>query len=109
MTVKDQDGKVVFSDEKVYKVNNLHFSYNKEGYLGLNHWDITAMNQVNLGIQPHETDSLIDIIPLPENTESINVEAIFRFLYEEGREAVIHREVKQNIPVARKDRALITP
>jgi hypothetical protein len=102
VTVKDQDGKIIFSNEKVYKVNNLHFSHNKEGYLGLNNWDITAMDQVNLGIKPHETDSLIDIIPLPENAESITVEAIFRFLYEKGRETVIHREVKKDIPVARR-------
>lgn len=95
MTVKDQDGDVVFSRKKVYEVHNLHFMHNKEGYLGLNHWDITAMDQVDMGIKPHETDSLISVVPLMEDTKSIVVEAMFKFLYEEGHEAVIHREVKK--------------
>jgi hypothetical protein len=95
VTVKDQSGKLVFSKLKVYEVHNLHFMHNKEGYLGLNHWDITAMDRVDLGIKPHETDSLTYIIPLPKDTKSIDVEATFKFLYEEGHEAVIHQKVKK--------------
>jgi hypothetical protein len=93
VTVKDQNSKVVFSRKKAYEVPNLHFQHNKEGYLGLNHWDITAMDHVALGIKPHETDSLISVIPLMEDTKSVYVEAVFKFFYEEGHEAVIHREV----------------
>jgi hypothetical protein len=95
VTVKDQDGRIVFSNEKIYEVHNLHFSHNKEGYLGLNHWDITAMDQVDLGIKPHATDSLTYVIPLSEDTKSVDVEATFKFLYEKGHEAVIHRKVEK--------------
>lgn len=95
MTVTDQDGRVVFSRTKVYEVHNLHFMHNKEGYLGLNYWDITAMDHVNLGIKPHETDTLSAMVPLPKDTESVNVDAVFRFLYEVGHEAVIHREAEK--------------
>jgi hypothetical protein len=95
VTVKDQDGKEVFSREKVYEVENLHFAHNKEGYLGLAHWDITAMDQIDLGIKPLETDSLTHIIPLPEHTTSVDIEATFKFIYEEGHIVDIHREVKK--------------
>lgn len=95
MTVKDQNGKEVFSRTKVYEVRNLHFEHNKEGYLGLNHWDITAMDQVNLGIKPHETDSLSFVIPLPEDTSSVDIEAVFNFIYEKDHSEIIHRKIKK--------------
>jgi hypothetical protein len=95
VTVKDQDSTVVFSREKVYEVLNLHFPHNKEGYLGLSHWDITATDQVDLGIKPHETDSLTHVIQLPEHTISVDIEALFKFIYEEGHIVDIHREVKK--------------
>jgi hypothetical protein len=95
VTVKDQDGKVVFSREKMYEVLNLHFDHNKEGYLGLSHWDITATDQVDLGIKPHETDSLTFVVPLSEDTKSVDVEATFKFIYEEDHVVDIHREVKK--------------
>ena len=69
MTVKDQNGKKVFSRQKEYAVYDFHFMENKEGYLGLNNWDITAMDHVNLGIEPMETDSQTFVIPLTENTK----------------------------------------
>jgi hypothetical protein len=95
VTVKDQDGKVVFSRKKVYEVHNLHFEHNKTGYLGLDHWDITATDQIDLGIKPHETDSLISVIPLSEDTKSVEIEAIFKFLYEEGVESLIHQKIEE--------------
>lgn len=95
MTVKDQDGKTLFSRTKVYEVRSLHFRHNKEGYLGLDYWDITAMDQVDLGIRPHQTDTSSFIIPLPEDTASVEVEAVFNFIYEKGRSAVIHRKIEK--------------
>lgn len=95
VTVTDQDGKNHFSDNKIYEANNLHFPHNKEGYLGLDYWDITAMDQIELGIKPHETDLLTFIIPLQEDTEAVDVEAVFRFIYEEDYTAVIHRKTEK--------------
>ncbi|MBI4653732.1 MAG: hypothetical protein HY752_01865 [Nitrospirae bacterium] len=95
MTVKNQDGKEVFSKRKEYFIYDFHFAENKEGYLGMNNWDITAMKRIKSGIAPLETDSVVYVIPLTEATKSINVEASFLSLYEPGKTATIHKVNKK--------------
>jgi hypothetical protein len=88
VTVKDQDGKVLFSKTKEYEVYDLHLPQNKEGYEGFDDWDLTAMTHINLGLEPLETDSLTFVVPLKENTKSAEVEATYKFTYEENDTAV---------------------
>jgi len=95
VTVKDQDGKVLFSKTKEYEVFDLHLPQNKEGWMGFNDWDITAMTHINLGLEPLQTDSLSFVVPLKENTTSAEVEAIYRFIYEEGDTAVWKKASKK--------------
>ena len=95
MTVKDQNGKTVFSKNKEYGVYDFHFAENKEGYLGLNNWDITAMTHFDLGIEPHETDSHTFIIPLAEGTKSVDIEATFSYLYEKDKSSLISKVTKK--------------
>jgi hypothetical protein len=95
VSVKDQDGKLVFSKNKIYEVYDFHFNHNKQGYLGLNDWDITAMDHVNLGLEPHETDSLTFVVPLEEGTKSVEVEAVFKYIYEKDKSAVINKTTKK--------------
>jgi hypothetical protein len=92
VSVTDQNGNELFFKDKIYGAYNLHLPDNREGYLGLNDWDITAMNRVNLGIDPGDTDSNTYVLPLNEDTTSIVVEAVFKYLYEEGVSSVIHKE-----------------
>jgi len=91
VTVKNQDGKEVFSKQKEYFVYDFHFAENKEGYLGLNDWDITAMDHVKTGIEPKKTDSEIFVIPLTEGTKSVDVEASFSYIYEPGKTVTVHK------------------
>ncbi len=49
------------------------------------------MDQIHLGLDPHETDEVTYIVRLPEGTTSVDIEALFLFVYEEGDQAVIHR------------------
>ncbi|MBI5049941.1 MAG: hypothetical protein HZC11_03475 [Nitrospirae bacterium] len=92
MTVKNQDGKEIFSRNKEYGVYDLHFAENKEGYLSLNNWDITAMTHVDLGLEPKKTDSQTFIIPLSKDTKSVDVEATFSYIYaEDGKKTPIHK------------------
>lgn len=95
VSVTDQDGNALFIKDKIYAVYNLHLPDNREGYLGLNDWDITALNRVNLGIEPGDTDSNIYVVPLNEETTSVVIEAVFKYLYEEGVSAVIHKETRK--------------
>ena len=95
VSITDQNGTELFFKEKIYGAYNLHLPDNKEGYLGLNDWDITAMNRINLGIDPGDTDSITYVAPLNEDTTSIVIEAVFKYLYEEGSSAVIHKETRK--------------
>ncbi len=85
MTVKDQDGKVIFSKTEDYEVYDLHLPQNKDGWLGFDDWDITAMTHINLGLEPFETDSRTYVVPLNSNTKAVDVEASFMFHYEEDQ------------------------
>ncbi len=94
--MKDQNGKVVFSKTKEYALYDLHYpEYNKEGYLGLNDWDITAMYRTNFGVEPFEEDVQKFVIPLPAGTKAADIEASFRFIYEKGKEAVWNKATKR--------------
>jgi hypothetical protein len=95
VTVKDQDGEVVFSKEKEYAVYDFHFAHNKDGYIGLDHWDITAMDHIDLGLEPGKTDSLTFVVLLNEDTKSVEIEVAFKYVYEPGQTAVIHKETKK--------------
>ena len=94
VSVRDQNGNELFFKEKTYSVYNLHLPHNREGYLGLNEWDITAMNRINLGIDPGDTDSNTFVAPLNEETTSVVIEAVFKYHYEEGISAVVQKEIK---------------
>jgi len=95
VSVTDQNGNELFFKNKIYGVYNLHLPQNSEGYLGLNDWDITAMDRVNLGIDPGDTDSNTYVVPLNDDTTSVDIEAVFKYLYEERVSAVIHKETRK--------------
>ena len=95
MTVKDQTGKQIFSKQKEYAVYRLHFAENKEGYLGLTDWDITAKTQLDLGLKPGKTDSLTFVILLEKDIKSVKIEAVFSYIYEEGKKTPIHTVIKK--------------
>lgn len=95
MTVKDQTGKQIFSKQKEYAVYNFHFAENKEGYRGFNDWDITAKTQLDLGLKPGKTDSQIFVLPLKKDTKSVSIEAVFSYVYEEGKKTPIHTVIKK--------------
>ena len=94
MTVKDQNGNVLFTDRKLYEVFDQHLPSNKDGWMGFDDWDLTAMTHINLGLEPFQTDAITRVLPLKEDTKSVTVEAAFIFIYEEGQESVIKKEVK---------------
>ncbi|GAB4543133.1 MAG: hypothetical protein Fur0020_12590 [Thermodesulfovibrionia bacterium] len=91
MTVKDQNGKVLFSKTKDYEVYDLHLPQNKKGWLGFDDWDITAMTHVNLGLEPLSEDSERFVAVLNKDTTVAEIEAAFVFHYEEGNSAVIDK------------------
>ncbi|HDH34502.1 MAG TPA: hypothetical protein ENG88_03500 [Nitrospirae bacterium] len=95
VSVTDQNGNEIFFKNKTYRVYSLHLSHNREGYLGLNDWDITAMERLNMGIEPGDTDSQTFVATLNEDTTSIVVEASFKYIYEKGVSTVIQKEIKK--------------
>jgi hypothetical protein len=95
VTVKDQNGNVLFTERKLYELYDLHLPSNKPGYLGFDDWDLTAMTHIDeLALKPFQTDSLTRVVPLKADTTSVNVEASYIFIYEKGNEGVIKKETK---------------
>jgi hypothetical protein len=95
VSVKDQDGNVLYTERKLYELYDLHLPSNKPGYLGFDDWDLTAMTHIDeLALKPFQTDSLTRVVPLKKDTTSVNVEANYLFIYEKGVEGVIKKETK---------------
>ena len=95
MTVKDQNNKVLFTERKSYEVHDLHLPSNKDGWMGFDDWDLTAMTHItDLALEPFQKDSMLRVIPLKEDTKSVTVEAAYLFIYEEGDEGVIKKATK---------------
>ncbi|MBI4824964.1 MAG: hypothetical protein HY807_00880 [Nitrospirae bacterium] len=79
ISVKDQDGKELFTRQKEYSVNDLYFKGGKK--VAMAEWDITATEHMDLGLKPLETDKNIFIIPLETGTRFVEVEAVLKYLY----------------------------
>ncbi len=77
MTAKDQDGKVIHTERRKYDNWNLWFEGGK--WVELRQWDITAATNVNLGLEPEETDEETHIIFVDDNTKEVTIEATFLF------------------------------
>ncbi len=82
MTAKDNNGKVIHTERRKYENWNLWFDWGKQVELKL--WDITATTNINLGLEPEQTDAETHIILLNDNTKSVDIEATFLFEYEPG-------------------------
>jgi len=95
VTVKDQNNKVLFTERKSYEVHDLHLPSNKDGWMGFDDWDLTAMTHItDLALEPFQKDSMLRVIPLEKDTKSVTVEAAYLFIYEEGDEGVIKKATK---------------
>jgi hypothetical protein len=96
VSVKDQNGNVLYTERKLYELYDLHLPSNKPGYLGFDDWDLTAMTHIDeLALKPFQTDSLTRVVPLKKDTTSVNVEAKYIFIYEKGVEGAIKKETKK--------------
>ena len=78
MTAKDQDGKELLNGRRKYDNWNLWFKGGK--WVELRQWDITAATNVNLGLEPEQTDSETYVVILDKNTKAVTIEV--KFLYE---------------------------
>ncbi len=80
MTAKDQNGKVIHTERRKYDNWNLWFEGGKEVELRL--WDITATTNINLGLEPEQTDAETHVVFVDEDTKTVEIEAKFLFEHE---------------------------
>jgi len=80
VTAKNQDGKVVHTERRKYENWNLWFEGGK--WVELRQWDITATTNINLGLEPEQTDAKTHIILVDKNTKEVTIEAKFLFEHE---------------------------
>lgn len=83
VTMNDQDGKELFSNHKIYTVNDLYFKTGKK--VPMAEWDVTATEHYDLGLKALETDRMTFIVPVPDGTESVDVSAGVTYLYSQDR------------------------
>ena len=99
MTVKDQNGKVVFTNQREFS-ENFFVAPGKEKAM-LADWDIFALELVDLSLPVGETNAGPFIIPFAKGTKWADIEAKFTYEYRPGVSKVIQKVVKRvNFPEA---------
>lgn len=93
VTVKDQDGKVVFTNQKEFTVNDLYFEEGKQ--IALAELDMNALEHIDLGLKALETITNTFIIPLKVETKSVDVEASFRYFYSRDKTFTVKKVVQK--------------
>ena len=89
--MKDQDGNVIFSKTREYIVGDYYVKEadpEAENPIMVANWWFDRQVHLHEGIEPGETDSRTFVVPLKKGVTSVDVEAAYRFIYEEGKEAV---------------------
>ncbi|MBI4849696.1 MAG: hypothetical protein HY808_14195 [Nitrospirae bacterium] len=79
VSVRDQDGREIFSNRKEFTVGDLYFKGGKQ--VAMAEWDVTATEHVELGLKPNVPDRNTFVIPLKSDTTSATVEVTVNYLY----------------------------
>ncbi len=93
VTVKNQDGKEIFSRQKEFTENDLYFKGGKQ--VTMAEWDVTATEHFDLGLKPGAPDANTFIIPLKADTASVDVEASFVYLYSRDKTFTMEKVVQK--------------
>jgi len=96
VTVKDQDGNVLFTNSKEYRLYDLYVKAldPKPEEVMLPIWRYDRQLHLHKGVEPFETDSEILVVPLKENTSSATVEVSFSFSPEDGQRILWDKKSK---------------
>lgn len=91
--MKNQDGKVIFGDQKEFHVGDLYFKGGKQ--VAMAEWDVTATEHFDLGLKALETSTYTFIVPLDSSISSVIAEAEFRYLYTRDKIFSVKKIVKE--------------
>jgi len=83
VTVKNQDGKKIFTRQEEYSVNDLYFKGGKK--VPMAEWDVTATEHFGLGIEPITPKIYTFIIPVNLDRTSVKVDAVLTYEYSRDR------------------------
>ena len=92
VTIKDQDGKKIFTRQEEYSVDYFYFKGGKQ--VPMAEWDITATEHFGLGLEPLTPESYTFIIPVKPDTASVTVEAVLTYEYSRDEIFTIGKVVK---------------
>jgi len=93
VTAKDQDGKVIFSEQKEFHVGDLYFKGGKQ--VAMAEWDVTATEHFDLGLKALETNTYTFILPLKSDITNVRVEAEFNYLYTRDKTLPVQKVIKE--------------
>ncbi len=96
VTVKDQDGKTLITKTYEYNLYDLYVKAldPKPEEVMLPIWRYDRQLHIENGIEPLHTDSNTFVLPLNENTKSVEIRAQYRFIHEPGKEDVWNTATK---------------
>jgi hypothetical protein len=83
ITLKDQNDREIFSQQKEFTVGDLHFKSDKQ--VPMAEWDVTATEHFDLGIEPDKPYTSTFIIPLDIDTKSVDAEVILKYFYSQDK------------------------
>ena len=93
MTVNDQDGKIILSEQKEFHVGDLYFKGGKQ--VAMAEWDVTATEHFDLGLKALETSTYTFIVPLDSSISSVKAQAEFRYMYTRDKTFSVQKVVKE--------------
>lgn len=92
VTVRDENGSVIFSTKKNYEVYDL---YMKKQKTTLRFWDVFVTAHFDKGLKPLQSDRDIMLVPVPEGVKVVNVDVSLNLQYGKEKPIVLQRKEKR--------------
>ncbi len=95
VTIKDKNGKELFSRQQEFSVSDLYFKGGKQ--VPMAEYDVTATEHFNFGLKPLASDEYTYIVPVKTAAESLDVEVKVSYIYSPDRVFIMDKVVRKII------------
>ena len=95
VTVRDENGKELFSRQQEFSVSDLYFKGGKQ--VPMAEYDVTATEHFNFGLKPLVSDDYTYILPVQTRTGTLDVEVKVSYIYSKDRVFIMGKVVRKVI------------
>ncbi len=93
VTIRDENGKELFSRQQEFSVSDLYFKGGKQ--VPIAEYDVTATEHFNFGLKPLASDEYKYIVPVKTASESLDVEVKVSYIYSPDRILIMGKVVRK--------------